>query len=312
MNLDSGFTMTLPMPLYDTCDEMGFGLSVSQERLFRCQPGYGYDGPHAQDRWDASADGMFRVDLRSGATSLLFSVKDFLSVQGIAEDAGEHYFTHVQIAPGGAHFAFIHRCLLASGGMASNFVVCSADCSYVKVLGDDKVSHFDWRDPESLIAWSRHSKAIRSLKNSRWASMARVLYRASRRIRAKSLRQNLYRESFHLFDIRSGRADPIGRGVLDEDGHPQVNPGAKDLWVNDTYPDERGIQTLMLYHQGKNQRVDLLHLPTQPAIREKTWRCDFHPRWHPGGRRVCIDSAHLGRRQVCLLDVDREVESILA
>jgi hypothetical protein len=98
----------------------------------------------------------------------------------------------------------------------------------------------------------------------------------------------------------------VGKGTLSEDGHPQVNPRHPGLWINDTYPNAQHVQTLMLYHQPTNRRRDLLRLSTPASIQETCWRCDFHPRWHHGGERVCFDSAHLGRRQLCVFDA-REV-----
>ena len=101
-----------------------------------------------------------------------------------------------------------------------------------------------------------------------------------------------------------------GKGVLPEDGHPQVNPCNRDLWINDTYPNPDCEMTLMLYHQPSNRRVDLLRLKTQPSLKETCWRCDLHPRWHPDGTKVCVDSAHLGRRQLCVMDVTSKIETL--
>jgi hypothetical protein len=200
----------------------------------------------------------------------------------------------------------MHRCLLKSGGLMNHFVVANSDGSSFRVLLDDKMSHFDWRNNDHVVVWCRKNAAIKKLKESKLLALAQLLYRLSRKIRMKAVRQGLYNESFREIDVNSGESATVGKGVLTEDGHPQMNPMHPDIWINDTYPNHEHVQTLMLYNQKTNQRVDLLRLPTQPAIQETGWRCDFHPRWHPKGERVCFDSAHLGRRQLCTLDLRDE------
>jgi hypothetical protein len=316
-DLDSGTERTLPHALYDICDHAGFGLTLNFHRLVHCQPGYGYDHstlnpPQANQHStpNYSSDGILRVDLATGESLLILSLADFLRTQNLDPALGEHYFTHLQISPDGLRFAFMHRCLLRSG-MVNNFVIANADGSDARVLLDDKVSHFDWADIDQIFIWCRKNSAIKKLKESKLLAVARTLYRLSRKIRMNAVRQGLYNESFRLLNVATGESVAVGKGILSEDGHPQVNPRHPGLWISDTYPNSEHVQTLMLYHQPTNRRLDLLRLPTQPSIQETCWRCDFHPRWHPAGQRVCVDSAHLGRRQLCIMDVAEQIRPLL-
>jgi hypothetical protein len=310
VDLNIGGVRILPLPLYDIHDIGGFGLTLNFRKLFRCQPGYGYDHPTPEPALSLKADGIFRVDVHSGKSRLILSMADFLRDGGIAPDLGEHYFTHIQISPDGKRFAFMHRCFLRSGALVNNFVVAATDGSSVKVLLADKMSHFDWRDNDHILVWCRKNAAIKRLKESKLLAVARTFYRLSRKVRVNAVRQGLYNESFREINVCTGESTAVGKGVLTEDGHPQVNPRYPGLWINDTYPDAHDEMTLMLYHQPTNRRLDLLRLKTQPGLKETCWRCDFHPRWHPGGRKVCFDSAHLGRRQLCVLDVSiQSIES---
>jgi hypothetical protein len=312
LDLDVGTTRVLPLPLYDISDEHGFGLTLNFRRLVRCQPGYGYDHPSPEPPLDYESDGIFRLDLQTGEAKLILSLAEFLRAHGLDPSLGEHYFTHIQISPDGRRFVFMHRCFLASGGLVNNFVVAKTDGSAARILLDDKMSHFDWRGNDKVIVWCRKSAAIRKLKESKWLAAARALYRLSRRIKINVVRQRLYNECFRQIDLTSRALEDLGRGVLPEDGHPQVNPLHPDIWVNDTYPDGQGLLTLMLYNQGTNRRLDLLRLPIASSILGTNWRCDLHPRWHPRGTRVSFDSSHLGRRQMCVLDVAEEVAELSA
>lgn len=306
-DLEAGTERVIPYALYDICDHAGFGLSLDFQRLYTHQPGYGYDHPGNVK----PIDGIVRVDLHNGEARTVLPVGAFLEKQGLSQALGEHYFTHIQISPDGRRYVFMHRCFLASGGLINHLVVGETDGRAFRVILDDKMSHFDWADNDHILVWGRKNAVIRRLKESKLLVVARALYRLSRRIRFNAVRQGLYNECFRLIDVRDGSTMDIGKGVLTEDGHPQVNPVRTGLWVNDTYPDSSLVQTLMLYDLPTNRRVDLLRLQTQSSIKETGWRCDFHPRWKPDGRMVCFDSAHLGRRQVCVVDVSNLIHENL-
>ena len=62
------------------------------------------------------------------------------------------------------------------------------------------------------------------------------------------------------------------------------------------------IRKLFLYHLATGQRVDVAELLTDPALGKEN-RCDLHPRWHPDGGSVCIDSVHEGERQIYVVDL---------
>jgi hypothetical protein len=309
-NLDSGEERTFPHALYDICDHRSYGLGLSFCRLYKLQPGYGYDHPRLNAETDPARVGILRTDLADGATRTILCLEDFLEVNGIESTLGEHYFTHIQISPDGTRYAFIHRCFLESGGLMNNLVVANAASSEHRIVLRDKVSHFDWADGNRLVAWCRANSAIKALKEARISIVANWLHGLSRRIRIGAIRQAVYREAFREVDLTTCRSAILGKGVLTEDGHPQINPIHPDIWVLDTYPGPDNHQTLMLYNQASNQRVDIARLATPSSVKETCWRCDLHPRWHPDGNRVCIDSAHLGRRQLFEVDVSAQLQRL--
>lgn len=295
----------LPRALYDIHDGRGFGLSLDFRKLYDLQPGYGYAHP-GDLQSEGSADGIWRVELATGVARQIFSLKEFLLTNGLSADLGRHFLTHIQISPDGERYAVLHRCFLNSGSLLNNLVVADTNGGAHKIIHNDKLTHFDWSSPTRLVAWCRSNPAVRALQTSRLKTLVAPLYRLSRRIRTKSVRQHVYNEAFREIDVLSGVKRTLGKGVLTEDGHPQVNPRAPHIWVNDTYPDDQGVQTLMLFDATTGARRDLLSLRTPSSIRETIWRCDFHPRWKPNGAAVCFDSAHAGRRQVCIAQIPSE------
>jgi Tol biopolymer transport system component len=75
------------------------------------------------------------------------------------------------------------------------------------------------------------------------------------------------------------------------------------MWIlNDTYPDSHGMQELYLYHVPTSRRVSLARFRALLGY-EAELRCDLHPRFSRDGRRVFVDSAHEGGRQVYMIDI---------
>lgn len=311
LDLDTGEARLLDAPVYIVSPDGQHALTPSFHRLQACTPAYGYDHPRPPTTLPPyDEDGIFAVDLDTGAASLLVSIADVLALEDLDPDAGRHYVTHVTVAPSSERFCFLHRCIRPTGSILTNLVIAEMDGTGVRVVARDKVSHFDWHDDDHIVAWTRKNAAIQKLKESPLLKFAKFVYRLSRSIRSTSMRQSVYGEAFRQINVHTGATERLGQGVLDQDGHMQIHPTHNDLWVNDTYADENQMQTLMLYHQATNERRDLAVLPIPPEIQDTEWRCDFHPRWDPTGTKVCFDSAHDGRRQLCVQDVADLVDEL--
>ena len=98
----------------------------------------------------------------------------------------------------------------------------------------------------------------------------------------------------------------IGEGILDCDGHMTLSPDRRWM-LTDTYPDKSHMRTLLLYKWPGGPRVDIAKFYSPPEL-EGPLRCDLHPRWSRSGRKICIDSAHTGTRQMYVLDVTQIIE----
>ena len=72
--------------------------------------------------------------------------------------------------------------------------------------------------------------------------------------------------------------------------------------MTDTYPDAQSNRTLMLYEMATGRRIDIGVFFSPPQLAGEL-RCDLHPRWSRDGRKVSIDSAHTGERQIYEIDV---------
>jgi len=155
-------------------------------------------------------------------------------------------------------------------------LTAAADGSDVRVVDHSgKTSHFIWRDPKHILAWSWHAS---------------------------------HGSAFYLFEDKpeGGNIQIVGEDVMPRNGHCTYLPGNE--WIlNDTYPDTNRNQHVYLYHVASRRRVPLGAFFLPPEYRGE-WRCDTHPRFSPDGRSVVIDSPHTGQgRQLHLIDISNIV-----
>ena len=217
--------------------------------------------------------GVWRIDLRSGRSDLLLSIRQVAAIPYLTpgEAAGaKHWFNHLLVAPDGSRFAFLHRWQLPGKPMVTRLITADTDGSRLHVLDPyGKTSHYDWRDPQHILAWAWHPSQG---------------------------------DQFYLYEDQSSKVEVVGPGVMTENGHCTYLPDRR--WIlNDTYPDRQRYQHPYLCNVAHGTRHPLGHFRSPPEYTGE-WRCDTHPRFSPDGRSVVIDSPHGSNgRQLYLIDV---------
>ncbi|OHB74929.1 MAG: hypothetical protein A2Z25_18385 [Planctomycetes bacterium RBG_16_55_9] len=266
---------TLAHPIYTVSSDGRTAVSPDFRRIQDMRPGYGYPGlpdPHSQDAAPADS-GIFRLDLESGKHDLIVSIADvakFGQIPGNPKEA-KHYFNHLLFNTDGSRFIFLHR-WRAPGlqGFGTRMLTASPDGTDIRVVDPHgKTSHFIWRDPKHILAWSWHPS---------------------------------HGDAFYLYEDGTDRAEVVGQSTMTGNGHCTYLPGNR--WIlNDTYPDKQRNQNVYLYNVAAGKKVPLGHFHTPPEYTGE-WRCDTHPRFSPDGRSVVIDSPHGGNgRQMYLIDI---------
>ncbi len=272
----SGETKTLSRAIYSLSPAGRYAVTTDFRRINELRPGYGYSG--IPDRWPdqthPSEIGVERIDLETGEVKMLVSLADIVDVPypgGFGE--GKHWFNHLLVSPDGKRTIFLHRWQTTPGRWATRMFTIGLDGSDLREInpGAGMVSHFIWRDPDHILAWSVHPSAG---------------------------------NAFYLLEDRvDGKIEAVGSDVMQRDGHCTYLPGNEWI-VNDTYPQGPDrLQEVYLYHVASGRRVSLGGFHSPPQYKGE-WRCDTHPRHSPDGRWLCIDSPHTGEgRQMHLIDI---------
>jgi hypothetical protein len=280
-NVKTGKKRVIPAPVYAVAPNGRWAVYPDFRRLNDCRPGYGYTGlpdPNL-DALTPDNSGIWKVDLQTGKSTLLLSLKDASKVPNpFNETTGaKHWFNHLLCNTDGSRFIFLHRWRGEKEGRSFGTRMFTADQNGKNLHVLDpygRTSHFIWRDPQHVLAWARHP----SHKEER----------------------------FFLYKDQTDQVEAVGPDVMVSNGHCTYLPGNK--WIlNDTYPDKQRNQNVYLYEVATGRRVPLGSYHTPPEYTGE-WRCDTHPRFSPDGKKVTIDSPHGGNgRQVYLIDISEIV-----
>lgn len=304
VDLESGETRTLPLPVYVLAPGGDYALSVNYARFMVTHKTIGYPATVQEPELALAPDddGIYRMELETGAYRLVLSLAQLRNFNPTPSmDNAIHWITHLEANPSGTRFLFIHRwtervedetCFLHrlftvnGDGTDLRLLECSdhplpqlADTFDPQAVGtfdyeksEYQISHPMWKFDNEVIVWGPHAGQIH----------------------------------YHLYCDDTGAVEVIGAGTLTENGHMTYSTDGR--WIlSDTYPDaETNERILFLFDTVTQQRHDLGSFFTPPDIGKHN-RCDLHPRWSHDNTRVCIDSVHDGSRQMYLLNVEQAI-----
>lgn len=281
LDIRTGRRRTLPHPIYAVSPDGKWAIYPDFRRLNDTRPGYGYCGIEDPRKETAAPDdaGLWRINLKTGESKLLLSFQQIAALANPHEDmaGAKHWFNHLLYNTDGTRFTFLHRWRGAKHGQSWSTRMITANTEGGDLFVIDpygKTSHFVWRDPTNILAWTWHPS---------------------------------HGERFYVLEDKTGKAEVAGKDVMTRNGHctylPEHGKPGKSWILNDAYPDKERMQPLYLYHVATGRTLPLGRFLSPPEYKGE-WRCDLHPRSSPDGRKVVIDSTHGGHgRQMYLIDI---------
>jgi hypothetical protein len=259
--------------LYSIDHNAKYAVSLDFPRLQRLRPGYGYtDLPDLTVGQLAPNDsGLWLMDLSEGTSSLILSLFDVARWNPMPDMVhAEHYFNHVMWSPDGDHFLFYHLWMTSEGRRKARVLIWDIEKQdFFALETEGHASHYAWISNVELVIYVKLAKT------------------------------GMY---FHKFNIKTGEVSPVGQGCIHRDAHLMVNPKNGSLIVMDHYPDrDFSEQKLFIYDMEHDEGEDIGQFYAPLKFRREL-RCDLHSRWSPTGDKICIDSAHEGKRALYIIE----------
>lgn len=300
----------------------GAAVTLDFGRLSRLRPEYGYPAlrdPHPDEPAPAD-DGVYRIE--GGGKRLIVSIDRLDRITAADSDrAGaelHQHVNHLMFNPSGARFCFMHRFVREDGILHSRLFTSDLEGEDVRLLFEGFVSHYDWRDDETILAWAG-KRSLLGGASSKKTPAQRALTLARRGLKPvyyamgkpRFLMNRIMKDSYLLIrdvDLRSPDApepEAFAKGELTTDGHCTFNRGGDEpgRWVlTDGYPDMKSRQPLFLWdcQQDKGREIGRYFTPREL---DGEIRVDLHPRFNRDATLVCIDSAMDGKRGMYVVDV---------
>jgi len=274
LDIDTGQCQIVGRATSDVGQGGEWALALNFARIAQTRPGYGYAGladPFAGEL-RPEQDGLWAYRLANGQERLIVSMAQAYEVMGSPGEIApcKMWFNHTLLNPSETWAAFLVRWSWPeSSRWQTMMCVVQPDGAGLKpLLVDGMVSHFDWRDDDTILAWTRIGQGG---------------------------------EHFHEIDIHSGQWQVVGERALTQDGHCSYSRNGR--WIlTDTYPDLVTYERTLKMHLPDEDRDVVVgrYLSPPPYVGEI--RCDLHPRWRDDDIVICFDSVHEGSRQVYVVD----------
>ena len=288
----------LPHPVSAVSEDRTWAVSINCARLSLLRPDYGYAGPGQDPRetepWPTD-DGLWTMDLRTGASKLILSVADTRSQMPqptrVAGKPGQPLacHCHTAISKDGAKIFFLARSVdwfdktvhKASIWQTTSFTVDRDGGNLRRCFKDGWAgSHFNWAPDGShrmVVTAIWNGDRIEHWTKGAWSPV-----------------------EFTVGEEEKVRR--IGKGAYDLDWHCFYSPDGKFM-SGETYWSKSYERPWILVRLEDDAAMPIGSFFVPPAYRQTYWRCDLHARWRDDGRQIAFNSVHEGSRQVYLMDV---------
>lgn len=304
---------TLDSSVYVVSPDGKLVFTPSIDKIALVQAGYGVAVDSVNDRRNVGAsptDGLFRIDVASGAVSLLVSFAEIYErlrhrFGDLDINAGGLYGFHVKVSPDQKYLMFIVRWVASHlvAKRTQNYLVCmTMDASQMWMPVDNTRwsggHHPNWcPDSASIIMNLKFPKVSKPIQR-----IAGFVEKVARKV-GFPIRLNINPLRFARFSVDGTELFQVG-GYATGSGHPTMSRDM-DFVLTDAYVDEPvafGDGSVPIRWVSTDGKVDrcLIRMMCNPvwAGPNREWRVDPHPAWSPCGNLVAINGYDGGTRKV--------------
>jgi len=252
LDVTTGKQRTIPHPIYTITPDGKTALTINFTRLHRARPTYGYPSPpeRQQDTIAPAQDGISRVDLERGTSTLIVSLAEVVEFGRTGQQSSaEHYVEMLQINPAGTRLLFYERW----HGQRTRAFTVDLDGGDLFLLADEgELSHVNWLDDQHLVIFApRHDgyaifedghgyaeTLLHSPRDGHHSFLRRGEWMLSDTYPDGSRLQHpfLYHEpSDELFALAHLLSPPRYSGGYRSDTHPRLSHDARRVVIDSTH-----------------------------------------------------------------------------
>ncbi len=223
-DIKSGEEKIIPKAIYALSPDGVHAIGTDFARIQNYRKGYGYPGSRDPYKHQNAPEksGIYKINLNTGAWELILSYEEISKIPNNGKDiSGKwHYFNHLLVSPDGSRFIFLNRWFeepIADEVLANPQAYNKIRSQYTTrmftagMAGKDlflldpsgKTSHFIWKDPRHVTAWTRPLE-----KHS----------------------------GFWEFRDKTRKIKQIGKDVMTQNGHNTYLAGTRGDWVSMKQP----------------------------------------------------------------------------
>jgi hypothetical protein len=263
----------IPYPVSAVSSDGKMAISINFSRLRITRPDYGYGGDGQDSRKEVpfpEDDGLFLINLESGDSKLLVSLKQIKEMVPPLEEGKIEWFNHTLFSRNGSKIFWLSRQIEKGRRITTSFTVKTDGTGLQRCFPENwEGSHYDWLNDDELMVTANY-------EGKQYAHV--------------------------LFTVGKKNYKRLGKGLLDYDGHGTFSPDQKWM-VTDTYPSSGTLEQKIYLMDMKTEAVLSLGRFVQPKEFEGFWRCDIHCRWSPSGKIIGFNSTNSGSRQVYVFNL---------
>lgn len=270
VNPENGKKRRINAPVAAVSSNGKDAIGLNYIRMWYCRKEVGYfnDIENYETSNIPDEDGLFSVNLKTGESQLLLPFREIVKQPEFNIPVnGMLWFNHVMYNPSGTRMLFFCRVKTIKNWETSLWTINSDGKGLqCQIPFGNWISHFAWKDDETILITS-------DILGSR---------------------------NFLEFTVGIKNFLPIGKGILNQDGHCSYSPDRQwilsDAYFGGDYPKAE----IYLYNTLTNEK-NQLGIFNQDKARVNAIRCDLHPRFSDDGDTITFDSIHEGERQVYMI-----------
>jgi len=267
---------TLELPIACIAKDESYALSLNFERLAIMRPDYGYFNNNEVKLPNNNNDGIWKIDIETNRIELIISLNKLKKLNYVSTmDNAEHKVNHIDIAPNGERFMFLHR-WKSRGGRYMRLITADKEGKNLYILNGDKMtSHSCWWKSDKIISFCSTQE---------------------------------FDNNYIVFYDKSMLREKLSTKLPSKDGHPSVSPDGRWL-ITDTYPSYDRNSHLLLYNIENDECFHIGRF-FQPLKYKGSYRIDLHPKWNLDGKKIFFESGHSGYRNLYSININAIISNL--